>query len=149
MRAEALDSEGPSDADLLLVLVGFVVEVNSNSAFAVIERPFLLAGDAYLPPFGVEFFDLRSAIPLRFTWNFPFLPRFLTALFSFSRSGSSFAPLVPDDIDLRVVCDRARRDMVLAHRRNRDGYSVDGIELGTVLLISASLRWPSRESASR
>ena len=55
VRAEALDGERPSDADLLLVRVGLVVEVLELGLGGDGGVDLLLPGDACLPPFGVQF----------------------------------------------------------------------------------------------
>ena len=57
MRRKALDSKGAGDADLLVVLVGLVVEVLEVGLGRDGGVDCLLAGDALLPPFGVQVFD--------------------------------------------------------------------------------------------
>ena len=92
VRAEALHGEGTGHADLLLVLVGLVVEVFELGLGGDGGVDLLLPGDARLPPVGVQF--LRR---LRPAWHRPRaespIPAsvFLSAAFSFSRNGSSFA----------------------------------------------------------
>ena len=74
VRAEALDGEGTGDADLLLVLVGLVVEVLELGLGGDGGVDLLLPGDAGLPPVGVQL--LRSLRPrlVGFARNLPFLP---------------------------------------------------------------------------
>ncbi len=52
---EALDRERPGHADLLLVLVGLVVEVFELGLGGDGGVDLLLPGDARLPPFGMQF----------------------------------------------------------------------------------------------
>ena len=150
VRAEALHGKGSGDADFLVVGVGPIVE----------ELVLGLGRDG-----GVDLSSagrcgpatIRHAVLGRWpscfclAGNLPFLPCFLSAAFSFSRNGSSVdLPLVPDDIDFRVVGDGLERDVrhALIDEAVAD-VSCTGCELGAVRVTSASLSWPSRESASR
>ena len=74
MRGEALDGERPGDADLLLVVVGLVVEIFELGFGGDGGVDFLLAGDALLPPFRVEFLRAVRATCLRLRGGFPILP---------------------------------------------------------------------------
>ena len=74
VRAEALDGERTGDADLLLVLVGLVVEVFELGLGGDRGVDLLLPGDARLPPVGVQL--LRGVRPLGIglARDLPFLP---------------------------------------------------------------------------
>ena len=113
MRAEALDGEGAGDADLLLIGVGLVVEIFKLGLGGDGLVDLLLSGDAGLPPVGVQ--SLRRVRPVRigFARNLPFLPGLLQRRRSaISRKRLQLRlPLLPDDIDLRVVGDGLERDV--------------------------------------
>jgi hypothetical protein len=89
VRAQALDGERAGDADLLLVLVGLVVEELELGLRGDRGVDLLLARDARGPPIGVQL--------LRASGHFGSASRGIShscqdvfaALFSFSRSGSS------------------------------------------------------------
>ena len=53
MRREAFDGERPGYANLLLILVGLIVEVFKFGLGSDRGVDFLLASDACLPPIGV------------------------------------------------------------------------------------------------
>ena len=77
MRREALDRERPGHADLLLVVVGLVVEVFKLGLGGDGGVDLLLAGDARLPPVGVQLLRRLRPLVVGFTRNLPFLPRLL------------------------------------------------------------------------
>ena len=77
VRGEALDRERPGDADLSLVLVGLVVEVFEVGLGGDGGVDFLLAGDALLPPFGVQLLCLLGPFVVSLARNFPLFPLLL------------------------------------------------------------------------
>jgi hypothetical protein len=112
VRAERFDGEWAGHTHRFLVLVGFVVEVLELGLGGDRGVDFLLPGDAGLPPVGVQFFACVRPFGVGFARNLPLLPDFLSAAFSFSRSGSSFACHLSQitsisallAMDFRVMC---------------------------------------------
>ena len=74
MGAKALDGEGTGHADLLLVVVGLVVEVFKLGLGGDGGVDLLLPGDAGLPPVSVQFLRWLRPCLVRLTRNLPFLP---------------------------------------------------------------------------
>ena len=110
---EALDGERPGHADLLLVVVGLVVEVFELGLGGDGGVDLLLPGDAGLPPFGVQLLRRRPATSSSASRGISHSCQvFLSAAFSCSRSGSSFACHLSQmtsisallAIDLSVMC---------------------------------------------
>ena len=92
VRAEALDREGTGHADLPLVVVGLVVEVLELGLGGDRGVDLLLPGNARLPPVGVQFLCGVSGHALSASRGISHSCHcFLSAAFSFSRSGSNFA----------------------------------------------------------
>ena len=110
--AEALDGEGTGHADLLLVVVGLVVEVFKLGLGGDGLVDLLLPGDAGLPPVGVQI--LRRVRPLASASRGIshscqcLLERGVQLL---AQRLQLRLPLVPDDIDLRVVGDGLEGDV--------------------------------------
>ena len=112
VRAEALDGERTGHADLLLVLVGLVVEVFELGLGGDGRVDLLLPGDARLPPFGVQLLRCLRPLVVRLARNFPFLPVLLErGVQLLAQRLQLRLPLVPDDIDLGVVGDGLERDV--------------------------------------
>ena len=112
MGAEALHGEGTGDADLLLVLVGLVVEVFELGLGGDGGVDLLLPGDAGLPPVGVQLLCRVRPLAIGLARNLPFLPGSLErGVQRFTQRLQLRLPLVPDDIDLRVVGDGFERDV--------------------------------------
>ena len=112
VRREALDGERPGHADLLLVVVGLVVEVFKLGLGGDGGIDLLLAGNAGLPPVGVQFLRRVRPLGLGLAWNLPLLPGLLER--GVQRLAQWFQlrlPLLPDDIDLRVVGDGLQGDV--------------------------------------
>jgi hypothetical protein len=74
MRGKALDGEGSGDAHLLVVFVGLVIEIFRIGFGGDRGVDFLLAGDALLPPLGVELFGVGGPGGLGFARDLPFFP---------------------------------------------------------------------------
>ena len=112
MRAEALDGERAGDAHLPLVLVRLVVEVLELGLRGDRRVDLLLARDARLPPLGVQL--LRALRPgvVRVARDLPLLPRLAELRVELlAERLERLLPLLPDDVDLRVVRDRLQRDV--------------------------------------
>ena len=89
--AEALDGEGTGDADFLFVVVGLVVEVFKFGLGGDGGVNFLLPGDAGLPPVGMQFLGGSGHVSSASRGISHSCHCFLSAAFSDSRNGSSFA----------------------------------------------------------
>ena len=74
MRREALDGERPGYADLLFVIVGLVVEVFKLGLGGDGGVDLLLAGDAVLPPLGVQLLRCRRPLSYPPRGGFPTPP---------------------------------------------------------------------------
>ncbi len=74
MRGEAFDRERTGDANLLVVFVGFVVEVFELGLGGDGGVDFLLASDALLPPFGVQVFCVLRPFVFGLARDLPFFP---------------------------------------------------------------------------
>ena len=119
MGRQAFHGEGAGDADLLLVLVGLVVEVFEFGLGGDGGVDFLLACNARLPPVGVEFSGGIRPFGVGVAGDFPLLPcrrgGFQTRPYSgvqlFAQRFQLRLPLVPDDVDLGVVGDGFQGDV--------------------------------------
>ena len=112
VRAEALDGEGTGHADLLLVVVGLVVEVFKLGLGGDGRVDLLLPGDAGLPPVGVQLLRRVRPLGIGLARNLPLLPGLLErGVQLLAQRLQLRLPLVPDDIDLRVVGDGLERDV--------------------------------------
>ncbi|MNK99685.1 hypothetical protein D3C87_1200950 [compost metagenome] len=74
MRRQRFHGEGAGHTHLLLVLVGCVVEVLKLGLGSNGGVDFLLAGDALLPPVGVQLLGFLAPLCIGLTRNLPFLP---------------------------------------------------------------------------
>ena len=72
--AKALDGERAGDADLLLILVGLVVEVFELGLGGDGGVDLLLAGDALLPPVGVQLLRRIGPLGIGLARNLPLFP---------------------------------------------------------------------------
>ncbi len=109
---EALDGERARNADLLLVVVGLVVEVLEFGLGGDGGVDLLLPGNACLPPVGVQLLRGLRPFLLGFARNLPFLPGLLERRVQLLAQRLQLRlPLVPDHIDLGVVGDGFERDV--------------------------------------
>ena len=112
MRREALDRERPGDADLTFILVGFVVKVFEIGLGRDGGVDFLLAGDALLPPFGVQLLCLLGPLGIGLARDFPLFPLQVEhRVEAFAQRFKRFLKFLPDHVDLGVVGNRFERDM--------------------------------------
>ena len=110
--AEAFDGERTGHADLLLVVVGLVVEVFELGLGGDGGVDLLLSGDAGLPPVGVQLLRCVRPLGIGLARNLPFLPVLLErGVQLLAQRLQLRLPLVPDDIDLGVVGDGFERDV--------------------------------------
>ena len=93
------------------------------------------------------------SVPMRrkFARDFPFLPILIESRVQLDAQRLQLGlPLVPDDVNLGVVGDGFERDVRHAFvDEAMANVPVHGLRQGAVRVTSASLIWPSRESASR
>ena len=109
---QAFDRERPGDADLLLVLVGLVVEGFELGLGGDGSVDFLLAGDAGLPPVGVQFLRGIGPFSIDVSGDFPLLPLLAQRLVDLlTQRFKHLLELVPDDVDLGVVGNGLQRDV--------------------------------------
>ena len=152
VRRQALHGERPGHADLLLVLVGLVVEVFELGFGGDGRVDLLLPGDALLPPLGVQLPRLLRPFRHRPRGGFPIPPTSCSSawLSLFAQRFQHFLILFPDHVDLGVVGDGFEGDMrhALIDEALAD-VAARGLGRGAVRVTSASLIWPSRLSASR
>ena len=112
VRRKALHGEGTGNANLLLVLVGLVVEVLKVSLGGDGGVDGLLAGDALLPPLRVEFLRLRLAISRLPRGEFPTLPTACRVRNSAARAAvQDGLILLPDHVDFSIVGNGLERNV--------------------------------------
>ncbi len=112
VRTEALHGEGAGHADFLLVVVGLVVEIFKLSLGGDGGVDLLLPGNAGLPPVGVQLPGRSRPLGIGLARNLPLLPGlFECCVQRLAQRRQLRLPLVPDDIDLRVVGDGLERDV--------------------------------------
>src|SRR3989338_3377131 len=100
MRGETLYRKRSGHADLLLVVVGLVVEVFKLGLSGDGLIDLLLPGNAGLPQVGVQAASRRRPFLVSFPWNFPLLPALLErGVQGRAQWLQRGLPLVPDDID--------------------------------------------------
>ena len=109
---EAFHREGAGHADLPLVVVGAVVEVFKLGLRGDGLVDLLLPGDAGLPPVGVQLLRHVRPLAISFARNLPLLPSLLEREIQLGAKRLHLRlPLVPDDVDLRVVGDGLELDV--------------------------------------
>ena len=112
MRTQAFHGERTGHANLLVIGVGLVVEVFKLGLGGDGLVDLLLPGDAGLPPIGVQLLRRVRPIGIGFARNLPLLPVLLErGVQLLAQRLQLRLPLVPDDIDLRVVGDGLERDV--------------------------------------
>ena len=112
MRTQALHGERTGHAHLLVIGVGLVVEVFKLGLGGDGLVDLLLPGDAGLPPVGMQLLRRVRPLGIGLARNLPLLPGLLErGVQLLAQRLQLRLPLVPDDIDLRVVGDGLERDV--------------------------------------
>src|SRR5262249_53401519 len=100
------------DADLLVVMVRFVVEVLELRLGGDRCVDFLLSRDARLPPVSVQLPRGIRPLGLGVARDLPLFPLLLERGVQLrAQRLERLLPLLPDDVDLRVVRDRLEGDV--------------------------------------
>ena len=109
---QALDGEGPGDADLGIVGIGLVVEIFELGLGGDGGIDLLLAGDAAFPPVAVHLLCLLRPGLVGLARDFPFLPRLAEeGIEALADRLQHLLPFLPDDVDLGIVGDGLEGDV--------------------------------------